>query len=73
MLLAASTAAAAASARASALPVVAVTAYDDPQRHNELMAAGCNGYFVKPLDVPRLLRELVDDETERAEREELGA
>jgi two-component system cell cycle response regulator len=40
------------------LPVVAVTAYPDDYRREELMAAGCAAYLVKPVDMQRLMGEL---------------
>lgn len=40
------------------LPVVAVTAYPDRYLETELMDAGCAAYLVKPVDMPRLMREL---------------
>jgi two-component system cell cycle response regulator len=40
------------------LPVVAMTAYPDDFRREELMAAGCAAYLVKPVDMQRLMGEL---------------
>jgi CheY-like chemotaxis protein len=40
------------------LPVVAVTAYADKFREEELMNAGCAAYLLKPIDMPRLMQEL---------------
>ncbi|MGY4829085.1 response regulator [Sphaerotilaceae bacterium SBD11-9] len=40
------------------LPVVAVTAYPDKYLREELLAAGCASYLVKPIDMQLLLREL---------------
>jgi CheY-like chemotaxis protein len=42
----------------SGVPIVAVTAFDDAFRREELLAAGCAAYLVKPIDPHRLLREL---------------
>jgi two-component system cell cycle response regulator len=39
-------------------PIVAVTSYPDQQTEKEAREAGCNGYFVKPLDVDQMLREI---------------
>ncbi len=33
------------------VPIVAITAYDDPTARAEALAAGCNGYLTKPIDV----------------------
>lgn len=40
------------------LPIVAVTAYPDQYQRDELMAAGCAAYLVKPIDTRQLLQEL---------------
>jgi two-component system cell cycle response regulator len=40
------------------LPIVAVTAYPDNYQRDELMAAGCAAYLVKPIDARQLLQEL---------------
>ncbi|HEV8690944.1 MAG TPA: response regulator [Ideonella sp.] len=40
------------------LPIVAVTAYPDKYQRDELMAAGCTAYLVKPIDARQLLQEL---------------
>lgn len=40
------------------LPVVALTAYPDAYRRQELMEAGCAAYLVKPIDMGRLIAAL---------------
>ncbi|WP_280156021.1 response regulator [Piscinibacter sp. XHJ-5] len=40
------------------LPIVAVTAYPDVYQRDELIAAGCSAYLVKPVDLRMLLQEL---------------
>ncbi|MCX7660462.1 MAG: response regulator [Caldimonas manganoxidans] len=40
------------------IPIVAITAYDDRFRRDELLAAGCMGYWVKPVDVRALTAQL---------------
>jgi two-component system cell cycle response regulator len=40
------------------LPVVAVTAHPDKYQRDELLAAGCNAYLVKPIDTRLLMHEL---------------
>lgn len=40
------------------LPIVAITSYADDYRREELLAAGCAGYLVKPVDMEELLRQL---------------
>jgi len=40
------------------LPIVAVTAFPDAYQRDELIAAGCDGYFVKPIDMRELLQAL---------------
>ncbi|MBI3370119.1 MAG: response regulator [Burkholderiales bacterium] len=42
----------------SGLPIVAVTAHPDRYQRDEMMAAGCAAYLVKPLDMRQLLQEL---------------
>jgi len=42
----------------SKLPIVAVTAYPDNFHRDELLAAGCAAYLVKPIDMRQLMREL---------------
>lgn len=45
------------------VPVVVVTAYPEAYPREELLAAGCAGYIVKPIDtreLPRQLAELVE-------------
>lgn len=37
--------------RMKSVPIVAITAYDDPTARAEALAAGCNGYLTKPIDV----------------------
>lgn len=44
--------------KTSALPVVAVTAYPDGYHREELMAAGCDAYLTKPIDMRELLLAL---------------
>jgi two-component system, cell cycle response regulator len=40
------------------LPVVAITAYPDRYLREELLAAGCAAYLVKPIDIKSLMRAL---------------
>jgi two-component system, cell cycle response regulator len=40
------------------LPVVAVTAHPDKYQRDELLAAGCNAYLVKPIDTRQLIHAL---------------
>lgn len=40
------------------LPVVAITAYPDKFLREELLAAGCAAYLIKPIDIRSLMREL---------------
>lgn len=42
----------------SALPIVAITAFPDVFRREELLAAGCTAYLVKPVEMRELLRQL---------------
>lgn len=42
----------------SDIPVVALTASDDPDEVRSAFTAGCIGYLSKPLDVARLVRQL---------------
>ncbi len=37
--------------RMQKVPIVAITAYDDPTARAEALAAGCDGYLTKPIDV----------------------
>ncbi len=37
--------------RMQRVPIVAITAYDDPTARAEALAAGCNGYLTKPIDI----------------------
>jgi len=41
-----------------ALPIVAVTAYPDTFQRDELLAAGCAAYLVKPIGMRELMQEL---------------
>src|SRR4029079_6900037 len=43
----------------SKVPIVAVSAHDTADFHNEALAAGCNAYITKPIDYPEL-EELVN-------------
>ena len=43
-----------------AVPIVALTAHSDPGTRERSLAAGCDGYILKPIDV-RLLPEQVLD------------
>ena len=36
------------------VPIVAVSAHDTADFHNEALAAGCNAYITKPIDYPEL-------------------
>ena len=36
------------------VPIVAVTGYDTPQHHREVLRAGCNHCLVKPIDFDQL-------------------
>jgi len=45
------------------VPIVVVTAYPEAYPREELLAAGCDAYIVKPIDtreLPRQLAELVE-------------
>lgn len=42
----------------SDVPIIAVSAHDTADFHNEAMAAGCNAYITKPIDYAEL-EELV--------------
>jgi two-component system cell cycle response regulator len=44
--------------RTSELPVVAVTAFPDDFRRDEMLAAGCKDFLVKPVDRHRLIQAL---------------
>lgn len=44
--------------RTRGLPIVAITSYADDYRREELLAAGCAGYLIKPVDMEELLRQL---------------
>jgi len=44
--------------KTSALPIVAVTAYPERFQREELLAAGCAAYLVKPIDMGQLMQEL---------------
>jgi CheY-like chemotaxis protein len=50
------------------VPVVVVTAYPDHYPREELLAAGCDAYFAKPIDTRELPRQL----EEVAARKSLG-
>lgn len=40
------------------IPIVAITAFHDRYRRDELLAAGCAAYLVKPVDTRELARQL---------------
>lgn len=42
----------------SALPIVAITAFPDAYRRQEMLDAGCAAYLVKPVDMGELLRQI---------------
>ncbi len=42
----------------SRIPIVAVTAYPDRYRRDELLAAGCEACIIKPVDTRDLARQL---------------
>jgi CheY-like chemotaxis protein len=42
----------------SKVPIIAVSAHDTADFHNEALDAGCNAYITKPIDYPEL-EELV--------------
>jgi CheY-like chemotaxis protein len=42
-------------ARGSTLPVIFVTAHDEPKIHEEAQRAGCSAYFRKPVPGKLLL------------------
>jgi two-component system cell cycle response regulator len=44
--------------KTSHLPVVAVTAYPDKYREQEMLGAGCAAYLMKPIDMPLLMEAL---------------
>jgi CheY-like chemotaxis protein len=46
------------------IPIVAVTAYPDQYRRDELLAAGCQACIVKPVDT-RVLAKQLEDAAER--------
>jgi DNA-binding response OmpR family regulator len=43
----------------SRVPIIAVSAHDTADFHNEAMAAGCDAYITKPIDFSEL-EELID-------------
>jgi CheY-like chemotaxis protein len=43
---------------ASRIPIVAVTAFPDSYSRSDLMAAGCNGFLLKPLDTRTLSEQI---------------
>jgi CheY-like chemotaxis protein len=47
-----------ANAGTSQLPIVAVTAYPERYRHDDLLAAGCQACIVKPIDTRGLAKQL---------------
>lgn len=40
------------------IPIIAVTAFPDRYRREELLAAGCDAYIVKPIDTRQLPKQL---------------
>ncbi len=44
--------------RTAGIPVVAVTAFTDTYRRDELLAAGCDAFLVKPINTRELARQL---------------
>ncbi len=49
------------------IPIVAMTAYPESYRREDLLAAGCDAYVVKPIDtraLPRQLEELAGKRSE---------
>lgn len=44
--------------RTAKVPVVAVTAFNDTYRREELLAAGCDAFLVKPINTRELARQL---------------
>ncbi len=49
-----------ANVKTSDLPVVVVTAYPGQFRKNELFAAGCDEFWVKPLDTRTLTEKIAE-------------
>ena len=49
-----------ANAGTSQLPIVAVTAYPERYRRDELLAAGCQACIIKPIDTRGLAKQLED-------------
>ncbi|HKV12624.1 MAG TPA: response regulator [Thermoanaerobaculia bacterium] len=49
-----------ASAQTQRIPVVAVTAFPDLYRRDDLLAAGCDAYILKPIDTRELPKRLED-------------
>ena len=56
-----------AKAGTSQIPVVAVTAYPERYRREELLAAGCEACIVKPIDTRELGRQLEDAVEEKSQ------
>ena len=43
-----------------AIPVIAVSAFNETTRKTEALRAGCDDYFVRPIDYPQLLKRIVN-------------
>ena len=50
----------------SRVPIVAVSAHDTADFHNEALAAGCDAYITKPIDYPQL-EEMVNSLLSRSQ------